>query len=204
MSSGRLEAFSDGVLAIIITIMVLELKIPHGEELNDLKPLMPVFLSYVISFIYIGIYWNNHHHMMYVVEHVNGKVLWANIHLLFWLSLVPFASGWMGENDFAFWPVVLYGILLMMAGIAYYILAQTLIKLHGENSTIAKAIGRDKKGLISLFIYAAGVALCYINSWISLSLYTLVAAIWLIPDKRIEKKIVEKTSSVDQVGSKSS
>ncbi len=189
MRSGRLEAFSDGVLAIIITIMVLELKVPHGDELNSLKPLMPVFLSYVISFIYIGIYWNNHHHMMSVVEHVNGKALWANIHLLFWLSLVPFATTWMGENNFTLWPVVLYGMLLMMSGIAYYILAQILIKLHGKNSILAKAIGKDKKGIISVVIYATAILLSFINSWIGISLYALVAAIWLIPDKRIEKRV---------------
>ena len=192
MRSGRLEAFSDGVLAIIITIMVLELKIPHGDELNSLKPLMPVFLSYVISFIYIGIYWNNHHHMMSVVEHVNGKALWANIHLLFWLSLVPFATAWMGENNFTLWPVVLYGMLLMMSGVAYYILSQILIKLHGKNSILAKAIGKDKKGIISVVIYATAILLSFINSWIGVSLYALVAAMWLIPDKRIEKKVVGK------------
>ncbi len=191
MSSARLEAFSDGVLAIIITIMVLELKIPHGDDLNSLKSLLPVFLSYIISFICIGIYWNNHHHMMAVVEHVNGRILWANIHLLFWLSLVPFVTGWMGENNFTIWPVALYGIILIMAGIAYYILSQELIKLHGKDSIIGKAIGKDKKGLISVFIYAAAIACCYINPRISLALYALVAAIWLIPDKRIEKKIVE-------------
>ncbi len=192
MSTARLEAFSDGVLAIIITIMVLELKIPHGQDLDALKPLLPVLFSYVLSFIYIGIYWNNHHHLMSVAEHVNGKVLWANIHLLFWLSLVPFASGWMGENEFALWPVILYGTLLMMAGIAYFILARTLVKLHGENSILAKAIGRDQKGLMSLWIYAAGIVSCYVDSRIGLSLYALVAAIWLIPDRRIEKKIIEK------------
>lgn len=195
MSSARLEAFSDGVLAIIITIMVLELKVPHKDDLYSLKPLLPVFLSYVISFIYIGIYWNNHHHMMAVVEHVSGKILWANIHLLFWLSLVPFATAWMGENNFTLWPVALYGILLMMAAVAYYILAQALIKLHGKNSTLAKAIGRDQKGIISLVIYALGVALCFVNSRISLALYALVAVIWLIPDKRIEKKIMEKNNT---------
>lgn len=197
MRSGRLEAFSDGVLAIIITIMVLELKIPHGDELNSLKPLMPVFLSYVISFIYIGIYWNNHHHMMSVVEHVNGKALWANIHLLFWLSLVPFATAWMGENNFTLWPVVLYGMLLMMSGIAYYILSQILIKLHGKNSILAKAIGKDKKGIISVVIYATAILLSFINSWIGISLYALVAAIWLIPDKRIEKRFIDKKNTED-------
>ncbi|MEP7250797.1 MAG: TMEM175 family protein [Ginsengibacter sp.] len=207
MSSTRLEAFSDGVLAIIITIMVLEMKVPHGDDLHSLQPLVPVFISYVISFIYIGIYWNNHHHMMAVVEHVNGKVLWANIHLLFWLSLVPFATGWMGENNFTLWPVALYGTLLTMAAIAYYILAQTLIRLHGKDSTIGKAIGKDRKGVISLFIYIAGIALCSISPKLGLSLYALVAAIWLVPDKRIEKKIVEEhhneghaVKSIDRLG----
>ena len=195
MSSTRLEAFSDGVLAIIITIMVLEMKVPHGDDLHSLKPLLPVFISYVISFIYVGIYWNNHHHMMAIVDHVNGKVLWANIHLLFWLSLVPFATGWMGENNFTIWPVALYGVFLTMAAVAYYILAQTLIQLHGKNSTIGKAIGKDRKGVMSLFIYIAGIALCGINPKISLGLYALVAAIWLVPDKRIEKKIIEKNDS---------
>ena len=155
-NTGRLEAFSDGVLAIIITIMVLEMKVPHGDDLNSLRPVFPVFISYILSFVYIGIYWNNHHHMMQTVEHVNGKVLWANIHLLFWLSLVPFASGWMGENHFTQWPVALYGIVLMMAGIAYYFLAHSLIKLHGKNSNIGKAIGKDRKGIISVVIYILG------------------------------------------------
>lgn len=200
MSSARLEAFSDGVLAIIITIMVLEMKAPHGDDLHALKPLVPVFISYIISFIYVGIYWNNHHHMMAVVEHVNGKVLWANIHLLFWLSLVPFATGWMGENNFTLWPVVLYGVLLTMAAVAYYILAQALVQLHGKNSIIGKAIGKDRKGVISLFIYISGIALCGINPKLSLGLYALVAAIWLIPDKRIEKKIIEGDAKDKQGG----
>lgn len=191
MTSARLEAFSDGVLAIIITIMVLEMKVPHGHDLDSLKPLLPTFLSYLISFVYIGIYWNNHHHMLYVVEHVNGKVLWANIHLLFWLSLVPFVTGWMGENNFAQWPVILYGIVLLMAGIAYYILAKILINIHGKESIIGKAIGKDRKGGLSLIIYAIAIALSFINAWIGLGLYALVAAIWLIPDTRIEKKIGE-------------
>lgn len=192
MGKGRLEAFSDGVLAIIITIMVLEMKVPRSNALNALMAVLPVFLSYVLSFVYIGIYWNNHHHMLQSINHVNGKVLWANIHLLFWLSLVPFASGWMGENRFALWPVVLYGFILMMNGIAYYILAQSLIRLHGKDSTIGKAIGSDRKGKLSIVIYLAGIGLCFLNPMIGFSLYILVAAIWFLPDKRIEKKLISE------------
>ena len=192
MGSGRLEAFSDGVIAIIITIMVLEMKVPHGDDLVSLKPLLPVFISYILSFINIGIYWNNHHHMMHAVKHINGTVLWANIHLLFWLSLIPFVTGWMGENHFAKWPVALYGIVLFMAGVAYFFLARSLIKLHGEKSTIATALGRDWKGKISVGIYAIGIGICFINEWMALSLYALVAAMWFIPDRRIEKKLVTK------------
>ena len=192
MGKGRLEAFSDGVIAIIITIMVLELKVPHGDDLNSLKPVFPVFLSYILSFINIGIYWNNHHHMMHIVQHVNGKVLWANAHLLFWLSLIPFTTAWMGENHFTTWPVALYGIVLLLAGAAYYILARSLIRLHGKNSTIAKAIGKDRKGIISEVFYFAGIVLSFINSWIGLSFYFVVTAMWLIPDRRIEKKLVNE------------
>ena len=192
MGKGRLEAFSDGVIAIIITIMVLELKVPQGDDLNSLKPVFPVFLSYILSFINIGIYWNNHHHMMHIVQHVNGKVLWANAHLLFWLSLIPFTTAWMGENHFTTWPVALYGIVLLMAGAAYYILAQSLIRLHGKNSTIAKAIGKDRKGIISEVFYFVGIVLSFINPWIGLSLYFVVTAMWLIPDRRIEKKLVNE------------
>lgn len=191
MGTERLQAFSDGVLAIIITVMLLEMKIPHGDDLNSLKPILPVFLSYILSFIYIGIYWSNHHHMMYSVKHVNGAILWANTHLLFWLSIVPFASGWMGENHFTKWPVIVYGITLCMSGVAYYILAQALIKLHGKNSTIGIAIGRDKKGIISVVIYIVAIAVAFFNSAISLILYAAVAAMWLIPDRRIEKRIVK-------------
>ncbi len=190
MVKGRLEAFSDGVLAIIITIMVLEMKVPHRDDPAALKPLLPVFISYILSFAYIGIYWNNHHHMMHAVHHVNGKVLWANIHLLFWLSLVPFVTGWMGENHFTVWPVALYGFVLLMAGVAYYILAHALIGLHGKDSTLAIAIGKDWKGIISVVIYAVGIALSFVNPWIGFGLYVFVAAIWIIPDKRIEKKLV--------------
>ncbi len=195
MGTARLEAFSDGVLAIIITIMVLEMKVPHGNDLLSLKPVFPVFLSYILSFIYIGIYWNNHHHMIHAAEYVNGKVLWANTHLLFWLSLVPFVSGWMGENHFTTWPVALYGIVLLMNAVAYYILAQLLIQLHGKNSTLAAAIGKDKKGIISLVIYLAAIGLTFLNAWIGLALYALVAALWIIPDRRIEKKLVNKVTN---------
>ena len=190
MGKGRLEAFSDGVLAIIITIMVLEIKVPHGDNPEDLKPLLPIFMSYVLSFIYIGIYWNNHHHLMQVVHKVNGAVLWSNIHLLFWLSLVPFATAWMGENRFSKWPVILYGFILLMAGVAYYILAHCLTGIHGKDSVLAKAIGKDKKGIISVVLYIAGIiASAFINPWIGFSIYVIVAAIWFIPDRRIEKKI---------------
>jgi uncharacterized membrane protein len=192
MGTERLQAFSDGVLAIIITVMLLEMKIPHGDDLNTLRPVLPVFLSYILSFVYIGIYWSNHHHMLYSVKHVNGAILWANIHLLFWLSLVPFASGWMGENHFTKWPVILYGIALCMSGIAYYILAQALIKLHGKDSTLGIAIGKDKKGIISIVIYIIAISLAFFNSSYSLFLYAFVAAMWLIPDRRIEKKIIHK------------
>lgn len=192
MGSERLEAFSDGVIAIIITIMVLEMKVPHGDDLVSLKPLLPVFISYILSFINIGIYWNNHHHMMHAVRHINGTVLWANIHLLFWLSLIPFVTGWMGENHFAKWPVALYGIVLFMAGVAYYFLAHALINLHGKKSTIAAALGKDRKGKISVVIYAIGIGVCFINEWIAFSLYALVAAMWFIPDQRIEKTLISK------------
>lgn len=190
MGKGRLEAFSDGVLAIIITIMVLEIKVPHGNMPEDLAPLLPIFMSYVLSFIYIGIYWNNHHHLMQVVTKVSGAVLWSNIHLLFWLSLVPFATAWMGENHFSKWPVILYGFILMMAGVAYYILAHCLTSIHGKDSTLAKALGKDQKGIISVVLYIAGIiASILIHPWVGFSLYVLVAAIWFIPDRRIEKKI---------------
>lgn len=193
MGKGRLEAFSDGVIAIIITIMVLEMKVPHdGTDLASLKGLLPVFFSYVLSFVYIGIYWNNHHHMLHASHKVNGRVLWANLHLLFWLSLVPFVSGWMGENNFARWPVILYGVVLFMAAVAYYLLAHALTSHHGKDSALAKALGSDLKGKISLIIYAAGIGLCFINPWFGFALYVVVAVIWFIPDKRIEDKIADK------------
>lgn len=192
MGKGRLEAFSDGVLAIIITIMVLEMKVPHSDSLEELKKLLPVFISYILSFVYIGIYWNNHHHLMHVTNKINGKIMWANSHLLFWLSLMPFASGWMGENHFTTLPAALFGIILLMAGVAYYILSQCLIKFHGKNSTLAKAVGNDVKGIISIVVYALGIGLAFYIPWISLALYSSVAVLWLVPDKRIEKKLVEE------------
>jgi uncharacterized membrane protein len=189
MGKGRMEAFSDGVFAIIITIMVLEMKVPHGDTLSSLKPLIPVFISYVLSFTYIAIYWNNHHHMLHAVQHVNGRILWANVHLLFWLSLFPFVTGWMGENHFSKWPVALYGVIAFFSSIAYYFLAHSLIVHHGRESTLAAALGKDWKGKISSVIYLVGIALSFINSWAGLSMYLLVAAIWFIPDKRIESKL---------------
>jgi len=187
MKKGRLEAFSDGVIAIIITIMVLELKIPLGSDLEALKPLIPKFISYILSFIYIGIYWNNHHHLIQAIEKVNGPILWANMHLLFWLSLTPFVTGWMGEHHEASLPVAFYGIILMFSGIAYFILVRVLISHHGKESVIARAIGNDMKGKASVVIYILGTILSFYNTWISLSLYFFVAIMWLIPDKRIER-----------------
>lgn len=189
MGKGRLEAFSDGVLAIIITIMVLEMKVPHGSNLDALQPLLPVFISYVLSFIYIGIYWNNHHHLLQAVNRVSGSALWANVHLLFWLSLVPFATAWMGENHFSLWPFVLYGFILFMAGIAYYILAHCLTGIHGRDSELARALGKDVKGILSVVLYLIGIGLAFINPWLGFSIYSVVAAIWFIPDSRIEKNI---------------
>ena len=187
MNKGRLEAFSDGVIAIIITIMVLELKVPHEADLAALRPLIPVFLSYVLSFIYLGIYWNNHHHMLQAVRQVNGNILWANMHLLFWLSLIPFVTAWTGESLFATVPVAVYGVVLLMSGLAYYILSRVLVSYHGKESTLAIAIGRDFKGKISVVIYAVAVLLSLVNSWLAFLLYVSVAIMWLIPDRRIEK-----------------
>jgi uncharacterized membrane protein len=188
MGKGRFEAFSDGVIAVIITIMVLELKVPHGTDLSVLVPLIPVFLSYVLSFIYVGIYWNNHHHMLHAVEHINGRALWANLHLLFWLSLIPFVTGWVNENHFAAVPVAMYGAVLCMSGIAYYILERTLIATHGRDSLLARAMGRDFKGIASVVIYVIAIALAFVNVWIACALYVFVAIMWFIPDPRIEKK----------------
>lgn len=190
MGKGRLEAFSDGVIAIIITIMVLELKVPHGVNLDALRPLIPVFLSYVLSFIYIGIYWNNHHHLLHAIRHVNGITLWANLHLLFWLSLVPFATAWMGENHFAALPVALYGVVLLFAAIAYFILSRILVASHGKDSALARAVGRDFKGKVSVLLYIVAILLCFINSWLACVLYVLVAIMWLIPDRRIERTLI--------------
>ena len=189
MNTDRMEAFSDGVIAILITIMVLELKVPEGANLAALKPLAPVFLSYALSFLYLGIYWNNHHHLLQAAERVSGRVLWANLHLLFWLSLVPFVTGWMGENHFATWPVALYGVNLLLAGIAYYFLAHTLIAMHGPDSTLNTAIGNDFKGKISVFIYALAIPVAFVQAWIALGVYFLVAFLWLIPDRRIERNL---------------
>jgi len=186
MRKNRLEAFSDGVIAIIITIMVLELKVPHGEDLQTLKPMIPVFLSYILSFVYLGIYWNNHHHMLHAAQTVTGPILWANLHLLFWLSLVPFATGWMGENHFASAPSALYGVVLLMAAIAYWILQQLIIASQGPNSILKKAVGGDWKGKLSPLLYAVAIPVAFWWEWISLALYVLVALIWLIPDRRIE------------------
>ncbi|MDO6386746.1 MULTISPECIES: TMEM175 family protein [unclassified Uliginosibacterium] len=187
MGKTRLEAFSDGVLAIIITIMVLELKVPHSSELAVLQPLLPVFLSYLLSFIYIGIYWNNHHHMLHTVREVTGGILWANLHLLFWLSLIPFATGWLGENHFAAAPAALYGFVLLMAAVAYWILAHVIICAQGSGSLLKKAIGPDWKGYGSVLLYAVAIGLAFVSAWLACAIYVLVAILWLVPDTRIER-----------------
>lgn len=189
MNKGRLEAFTDGVLAIIITIMVLELKVPHGGEFKDLHTVLPVFGSYVLSFIYVAIYWNNHHHMLQTVKEVSGSILWANIHLLFWLSLIPFVTGWMGENEFTTASVSLYGVVLLCAAVAYFILQSSIIKNQGKDSILAAALGNDIKGKISPPLYICGIAGAFINVWISGAVFILVAILWLIPDRRIENKL---------------
>ncbi len=189
MSKSRLEAFSDGVIAIIITVMVLDLRTPQGASPSALRPLAPIFLSYVLSFVNLGIYWTNHHHLFQAVEHVNGRVLWANLHLLFWLSLFPFSTAWMGENNFATWPVALYGLNLLLAGVAYFILVRSLLKVHASDSTLATALGSDFKGRISVIIYLVALPLAFLSAWIAYGLYVLVAAMWLIPDPRIEKQL---------------
>ncbi len=190
MSSGRLEAFSDGVIAIIITILVLELKVPQGSDLTSLAPLWPVFISHVLSFIYLGIYWNNHHHMLQATERVDGLVLWANLHLLFWLSLVPFTTGWMGENHFATVPVALYGAVLCFVAIAYYLLARALLTLHEPGSALANAFDGDFKGKVSIVIYLVAIPLAFVNNWLAFGLYIVVAALWFMPDRRIEREVV--------------
>lgn len=191
MTKGRMEAFSDGVLAIIITIMVLEIKVPHGSEISSLYPLLPVIMSYVLSFIYIGIYWNNHHHLLHSTKKVNGNILWANLHLLFWLSLIPFVTGWMGENHFAPSTLSLYGVILLMAAIAYTILQFSIIKTNGKDSLLSNAIGKDKKGKISILCYVIAIPAAFFSVWLSGILYASVALIWLIPDKRIERALLD-------------
>jgi len=192
MGKSRLEAFSDGVIAIIITIMVLEMKAPHGSELADLLPVAPTFFTYILSYVYVGLYWNNHHHLFQVVQKVSGGVLWANLHLLFWLSLIPFVTHWLGENHFTAWPTALYGVVLCMAAIAHYILSRTLLAVHdGGNKKLADALGRDYKGKLSVVVYAVAIGLAFVMPAVSLALYALMAAVWLIPDRRIEH-VIEK------------
>ncbi|HET7292216.1 MAG TPA: TMEM175 family protein [Vicinamibacteria bacterium] len=193
MSKGRMEAFSDGVIAIIITIMVLELKAPHGAELSSLRPLVPPFVSYVLSFAYLGIYWNNHHHLLQAVQRVGGGVLWANLHLLFWLSLIPFVTAWMGENHFEAVPVAVYGVALLCAAVAYYILVRALLVHHDRDSALAKAIGDDFKGKVSVAIYAVAIPLAFVAWWIAFALYVVVAVVWIVPDRRIERALAERT-----------
>ena len=187
MTTVRMEAFSDGVIAIIITVMVLEMRAPRGTDITALRPLIPVFLSYLLSFVFLGIYWSNHHHLLQVAEHVNGSVLWANLHLLFWLSLTPFVTNWMGENQFAAWPVALYGLVMLCAAIAYFILVRALLSLHGLESVLATALGRDFKGKISIVIYLVAIPLAFLRSWLACALYVFVAIMWLVPDRRIER-----------------
>jgi uncharacterized membrane protein len=189
MSKGRLEAFSEGVIANLITNMVLELKVPPGADLAALLPQLPVGLSYVLSFVFLGIYWNNHHHLLQATRHVNGPVLWANLHLLFWLSLIPFVTGWMGANGFAPWPVALYGVVLLCSAIAFTVLAFALVALHGRDSVLGQALGRDAKGKISMALYAAAIPLAFVSQWIACAIYVVVAIIWLIPDRRIENTL---------------
>ena len=192
MGKNRLEAFSDGVLAIIITIMVLELKVPHGDTIAVLMPLVPVLLSYVLSFVYVGIYWNNHHHMLHACHTVTGSILWANLHLLFWLSLIPFTTGWMGENHFATLPAAAYGVVLLMASIAYLILQRRIIASQGEDSILKRAVGGDWKGKLSPILYAAATALAFVSPWLAVSIYVLAAIMWVIPDRRVERVLTGK------------
>jgi uncharacterized membrane protein len=192
MPKGRLEAFSDGVLAIIITIMVLELRVPHGSDLAALRPLLPVFLSYVLSFVYLGIYWNNHHHMLHATKHVTGLILWANLHLLFWLSLFPFVTGWMGENHFSTVPTAVYGGVLLLAAVAYYILQGAILRAEGPGSLLATAVGTDLKGKLSPLCYAIAIPLAFVSSWIANGLYVAVALMWLVPDRRIERVLASR------------
>ncbi len=189
MSKGRLEAFSDGVIAILITIMMLELKVPHGADWSALRPLWPVLSTYTLSFVFLGIYWNNHHHMLHATGRINGAILWANLHLLFWLSLVPFATGWMGENHFASLPAAVYGGVLLASGIAYKLLQNQIVRLEGPESKLARAMGRDAKGLVSPLLYAAAIPLAFVQRWVSLAIYVFVALMWLVPDRRIESRL---------------
>ena len=189
MTKGRMEAFSDGVFAVIITIMVLEMKAPNGASLTALGPVVPVFLSYILSFVYVGIYWNNHHHLLQAAEHVSGGILWANLHLLFWLSLTPFVTAWMGQNEFTPWPVALYGIVMLFAGTAYFILTRSLIAQHGKDSTLGASIGNDRKGRMSLAAYFVAIPLSFVQPWAACACYVGVAIMWLIPDPRIEKAL---------------
>jgi uncharacterized membrane protein len=194
MRTGRLEAFSDGVLAIVITIMVLEMKVPeHAARLADLTPLLPVFLSYVLSFVYIGIYWNNHHHLLHAAEFVSGGILWANLHLLFWLSLVPFVTAWMGESHFAPLAVAVYGVPLLLAGVAYYILERALIAHHRHDPMLAAAVGADVKGVVSILLYASAIPVAFVLPWLSCALYVAVAVLWLVPDRRIERALAARS-----------
>jgi uncharacterized membrane protein len=190
MNKTRMETFFDAVIAIIMTIMVLEMKVPHGESIETLYPLIPVLLSYVLSFVYLGIYWNNHHHMMHAVHKVTGSILWANLHLLFWLSLIPFTTGWMGENHFAKLPAAAYGVVLLMSGVAYLILQQRIIAAQGEDSLLKKAVGSDWKGKLSSILYVVAILLAFLSSWLSVAVYTFVALMWVVPDRRIERILV--------------
>lgn len=189
MSKGRLEAFSDGVIAILITIMVLELKVPHDSDLSALRPLLPILLSYVLSYVFIGIYWNNHHHLLHAAKSVTASIMWSNLHLLFWLSLIPFVTGWWGEHQGGAWPTAFYGIVLLMAAIAYTILQRVIIRHHGKDSKMAAAVGSDKKGKLSLLSYASAILIAFVNPWISMALYAFVAGVWLIPDRRMESVV---------------
>jgi uncharacterized membrane protein len=196
MSKARMELFSDAVLAIIITIMVLEIKVPHGAELAALRPLIPVFLSYALSFLYLGIYWSNHHHMLYVTHRVNGAILWANLHLLFWLSLVPFVTGWMGESHLGPGPTAVYGVILLLAAIAYLLLQHAILRQEGSDSTLAVAVGRDRKGKISPLLYAIAIPVAFLHPWMAATLYVVGALMWLVPDRRIERGVSRAGSEV--------
>jgi uncharacterized membrane protein len=191
MNKARLEAFSDGVIAVIITIMVLEMKVPHGDDLASLAPVVPVFLCYVLSYIYAGIYWSNHHHLFHAVHNVNGRILWANLHLLFWLSLIPFMTGWMGENGFHSLPVALYGVVLLFSGLSFVLLTRALVVHHGKDSALARSIRGDTKGKVSVALYALAIPLAFVSVWISCAVYVLVAAMWIVPDPRIENNFAE-------------